>query len=93
MGGFVTEVTIAGAGLLRIDIPSATGDITQYYPPSAMFCLTPTTEAMARAVAANFAQQPVHRWELPAAPAAAAEPDDDEEEDATRDAFELDEVP
>jgi len=69
LGGFVRETQIAGAGMLRIDIPGADGQpaITQYYPPNSMYGLTPVTEAMARAVAAHNVPQPVARWELPAA--------------------------
>lgn len=66
MGGMVQEVQLAGAGFLRIDIPTIGDTITQFYPPSSIYCLTPTTEAMARAVALANQQQPVSRWELPA---------------------------
>lgn len=52
LAGHVQEVTIAGAQMLRIDIPGkAEGDAvkaTQYYGGSSIFCLTPTTEELAR---------------------------------------------
>ncbi len=69
LGGFVRETQIAGAGFLRIDIPSDGGanDITQFYPPSSLYGLTPVTEPMARAVARQNTQPPVSRWELQAA--------------------------
>lgn len=68
LGGHVTEQEIAGASFLRIDIPGDGDQIkaTQFYPPSAVYCLTPTTEAMARAAAAARWEPPVQRWELPA---------------------------
>jgi hypothetical protein len=66
MGGMVQEVQLAGAGFLRIDIPTSGETITQFYPPSSIYCLTPTTEKMARAVAMANEPQPVSRWELPA---------------------------
>ena len=75
LGGYVKEATIAGAGFLRIDVPSdeanwgpdeAGVEATQFYPPSSVYCLTPVTEAMARAVAARNQPEPVQRWELPA---------------------------
>lgn len=67
LGGYVRETTIAGAGLLRIDIPMADGKTaTQFYPPSALYCLTPTTEEIARVVALANQPAPVSRWELPA---------------------------
>lgn len=67
LGGYVTEVNLAGAGFLRIDVPGAEGApvATQYYPPSSVYCLTPTSEAMAKAVAVHNQPQPVSRWELP----------------------------
>jgi hypothetical protein len=89
LAGWVTETELAGQGVLRLDVPregAADDDgwlATQFYAPSALYCLTPTSEETARAVAARSAPEPVHRWELPAAPAvpvpAAADeiPDDD----------------
>ena len=69
LGGYVAEATVAGAGFLRIDVPGADGpEATQFYSPSSVYCLTPTTEAMARAVAVRSRLEPVQRWELPAAP-------------------------
>lgn len=68
LGGYLREQQIAGAAFLRIDVPAAEGDgnaATQMYAPAAVYCITPTTEAMARAVAARAIPEPVHRWELP----------------------------
>lgn len=73
LGGYVAEATVAGAGFLRIDVPgddSGEGEgteATQFYSPSSVYCLTPVTKEMARAVAARNRPQPVRRWELPAA--------------------------
>lgn len=81
MGCHVKEVQIAGAGFLRCDIPG-TGDqvTTQYVPPHTIYRITPTTEELARAVAAHNQPQPVHRWELPAArpPVRDGDRDDDD---------------
>jgi hypothetical protein len=65
LGGFVREEEIAGAGLLRIDIPCEP-PVTQFYSPQALYALTPTTEEIARALAQRFRPEPVHRYELPA---------------------------
>jgi hypothetical protein len=52
LAGHVSEVTIAGAQMLRIDIPGPTEadpvKATQFYPGSSVFCLTPTTEETTR---------------------------------------------
>ena len=75
LAGYVRETTIAGAGFLRLDVPSneanagpdeAGMEATQFYPPSSVYCLTPTSEAAARAVAVRSRPEPVRRFELPA---------------------------
>lgn len=50
------------------DVPPAVDDLvaTQFYSAAALYCLTPTTEAIARAVAVRSQPTPVHQWELPA---------------------------
>lgn len=66
MAGKVSEQVIAGTPLLRIDVPN--GDeafVTQFYGGSAIYCLTPTTEEIARSVAKNNQPKPVHTFELP----------------------------
>lgn len=73
LAGYVTEQTIAGAGFLRVEIPGiGTEDgkvATQFYPPSSVYCLTPTTEPIARSVALNSWPEPVTAWELRPRPA------------------------
>lgn len=70
LGGFVREQEIAGAGFLRIDVPGEGEEIvaSQFYAPASVYCLTPTTEEIARVVAKGNRPAPVHRWELPPAP-------------------------
>ena len=41
---------------------------TQFYGPAAIYCITPTTEDLARRVAKGCRPEPVSRWELPALP-------------------------
>lgn len=67
LAGYVTEEEIAGAGMIRIDVPGEDGEMvaTQYYSPSALYCLSPVTEELARAVARNNQPTPVTRYELP----------------------------
>lgn len=56
-------------GFGRLDIPATPGHeaVTQLVNPSSIYRLTPTTETIATAVAAQCRPEPVHRWELPAA--------------------------
>ncbi len=68
LAGHLREAVIAGAGFLRLDIPNADGTpmATQFISPGSVYCLTPTTEEIARKVAAANRPAPVQRWELPA---------------------------
>lgn len=71
LGGMVEETTLAGAGVLRIDIPAAEEGktyATQYYPPSSVYCLTPCSEEAAKAAARLNRPAPVAQWELPSKP-------------------------
>lgn len=86
LAGYVKQVDLAGAGFLRLDVPGdmlaghvdgAWGGATQFYPPSSVYCLTPTTEDVARRLAARARPEPVSRWELPELPAAADDGDKD----------------
>jgi hypothetical protein len=71
LAGMVTEVQIAGAGFLRVDVPDAgRGDgwyATQYVAPGSVYAITPVSEETARAVAPSSQPRPVERWELPPA--------------------------
>lgn len=74
LGGYVRQVAMFGADMIRIDVPAPDGAMqTQLYNGSALYCLTPTTEELARAVALRNQPQPVHRYELPA-PTVTAQP-------------------
>ncbi len=66
LGGYVKEVQVGGAPFFRIDIPGEP-PATQLYSPASIYCLTPTTEAIARAVAARNVPEPMQAWELPRA--------------------------
>ncbi len=66
LAGYLSEQTIAGASFLRLDVPGE-GDAviaTQFYAGAAVYCITPTTEAIARAIAKQSEPSPVQRWEL-----------------------------
>jgi hypothetical protein len=63
LAGWLTEQEIAGKGFLRLQ----TDEATQFYSPAAVYCITPTTEELARKVAATSRPAPVTRYELAAA--------------------------
>lgn len=67
LAGYVREVTIAGAAMMRLDIP-CDPPVTQYYGANSLYCLTPTTEELAKQVAQAARPTPVSRYELPAPP-------------------------
>lgn len=67
--GYVRQQEIAGRAFLRVDIPSEP-PVTQFYSSDAVYCMTPTTEQLARRACALNRVAPVSQWELPAPPAA-----------------------
>lgn len=76
LAGKVTVQELAGARFFRIDIPSRATKkedqvenppefiSTQFFGPAAIYCLTPTTEEIARAVAVESNPAPINQWEL-----------------------------
>lgn len=66
LAGYLTEQVIAGHGFLRLDVPGPDGTTTstQLYATSAVYCITPTTEDIARRVAKGNRPEPVTAWEL-----------------------------
>jgi hypothetical protein len=84
VAGRVTECTIAGHGLLCLDIPSdEPGGIfaTQFYSPTAVYCITPVSEATARAFARHSRPVPVTLYELEPRPPFEPRVADDEDLD------------
>jgi hypothetical protein len=86
LAGYVTEVELAGAGFLRLEIaehndghvvwPAA----TQFCAPGSVYRITPCTEEAARLVRSHA--EPVTRWEIPKAALAAGPPEGIEDIDA-----------
>lgn len=65
LAGMVQETELAGGKFLRIDVPDAASKFTtQFYSPGSVYCITPTTEDVAKAFAAHNEPAPVHRYEL-----------------------------
>lgn len=68
LGGYLKAEAIAGFSFLRIDVfglEGKTAIATQFYPPSAVYCLTPTTEVIARHFGVHHQPMPVTRFDLP----------------------------
>lgn len=55
LAGHLTEQQIAGASFLRLEVPGTEDQpgATQLYSPGSVYCITPTTEEIARRVAAR----------------------------------------
>ena len=84
VAGLVTEATIGGQSFIRVDVPAA-GDksgMTKFYGNGAIYCITPTTEGLARTAAEQFRPRPVTEYDLArqaALPYSPAGDDEDEE--------------
>lgn len=66
LAGHMREQQIGGASFLRLDVLDEGGATlaTQFYSPSAVYCITPTTEAMAKRFSMRGFDGPIQRWEL-----------------------------
>lgn len=82
IGGKLSEQTIAGKNLLRVDVPLEDGTFrTQFYGASAIFALHPTDEATARKLVERIKPEPVFAFMLDRTPRLGnlGDPDDDQE--------------
>lgn len=61
LAGRVTEQTIGGANLLRVDVPAAGGHdaFCKLFGASAIYCITPVSEAIARAATERLREDPI----------------------------------
>jgi hypothetical protein len=92
LAGKVSEATVGGAAMLRLDVYDGDAEapcVTQFYGSSAIYCLTPTAEPLCRAFGRRYRPAPVTVYELPAAPGESrgageyddVQPDDSDDED------------
>lgn len=68
--GRLSEEMIAGANLLRVDIPEKADPEkfrTAYYGPSAIYALHVTSETAARLAAGQMGTRPAYAWEIESA--------------------------
>jgi hypothetical protein len=79
LAGYVSEQEIAGSPFVRIDVPGSlhtdpSGEqeehdrATQFYSPTAVYCITPCVEQLARDIAETARPRPVSEWDLPRRP-------------------------
>jgi hypothetical protein len=74
IAGKVTEETLFGVAMMRVDVPETknVAAFTRYYGASSIYCIRPTTEEIAKAAAEKFEERPVQNWLLPTNPLLAA---------------------
>lgn len=65
--GKVSETSLAGGAFLRVDVPAFDGEaaFTRFFSPGAIYSISPVTEEIARGMAEQYRNRPVHRYELP----------------------------
>ena len=88
IAGYVSEQTIAGVAMLRVDVPKV-GDqepFTKFFSGGAIYGITPTTQEIAERAAQRLRSRPVNEYVVPVPPARPAlidstAGDDDEDED------------
>jgi len=80
-GGRVSEDTLLGTAMLRVDVPSPTGDgyVSQLINPASIYRLTFCSEELARAAARGNAHEPLHSWDLSRVGLPYREDDDDDD--------------
>lgn len=87
LAGRASEQMIAGAVMLRLDVPEteAGAAFTQFYGAGSIYCLTPTTEEIACKMAGYIRARPIDVFEmkqlqLPAGVRAGEDVDDHDED-------------
>lgn len=88
IAGYISEQTIAGSAMLRVDVPATASSqpFTKFFGGSAIYGITPTTQEIAERAAQKLEVRPVNTWIVPAAPAHprlvdSMTRDDDDQED------------
>ncbi len=69
IAGYVSEQVIAGAAMLRVDVPAtdSTPAYTKMYGGSAVYAITPTTQDVAQRAVDRLRPRPVEPWIVPEA--------------------------
>lgn len=72
IAGFVSEETIAGIAMLRVDVPQVDEEhppFTKFFSGGAVYGITPTTEDVARHAAMKLRVRPISPYVVPVPPA------------------------
>lgn len=65
LAGYVEEVEVASAKMLRITVyPKDAQPWQQYYGAAALYCLSPVSEEVARKIMENSDAEPTFAWEV-----------------------------
>lgn len=66
IAGKCTEQTIAGANMLRVDVPATNKQsaFTRFYNSTAIYCIHPVDERTVEITAEKLHQQPITIWDL-----------------------------
>jgi len=67
IAGYVSEQVIAGAALLRVDVPATErqSSYTKFFGGTSIYAITPTTEEIAKRAAERLNIRPVSEWVVP----------------------------
>lgn len=65
--GYVTEQSIGGSAMVRVDVPGTAdnGAFSKLFGVSSIYCITPVTEEVARAMAGKYDKRPLAVYDLP----------------------------
>lgn len=65
--GRVSEQTVGGASFVRIDVPECDGEaaFTKLFGAGSIYCITPVSEQIARAIAKQSRKRPIDVYDLP----------------------------
>ena len=66
LAGMVKTESLGGMPFIRIDVYSSDEkiELTQFYNPSSIYCITPTTKDLSLKFTKNNYQQPFHTFEI-----------------------------
>jgi hypothetical protein len=81
--GKLTEANLAGGAFLRVDVPGEEWRpaITKFYSPSAVYAITPVTEAEAKAMIEQISPKPVALFQSPLLSEKVGSDSDDDDDD------------